>query len=194
MKHDIERVLVNEEKIRGRLDSMAVEIAGALSGDPLVVVVVMKGALVFAADLLRRMPRMLEIECLNVASYHGGTCSSGQVDFLDSRLPDLCGREVLVVDDILDTGRTLAAVVARLQAAGAARVWSCVLLAKEREREVPVTADFRGFVIEDEFVVGYGLDYHGRYRNLPFIGVLGAEAIRRGSVTQLGDAFPPAAS
>lgn len=180
MKDDIERVLVDEEVIDKRLDSMAVEIGQVLEEDPLLVVVLLKGALVFAADLLRRMPRMLEIECLNVASYHGATNSSGRVDFLDRVLPEVRGREVLVIDDILDTGRTLRAVVDRLLEEGAARVKTCVLLSKDRPREAAVEADFSGFVIGDEFVVGYGLDYQGRYRNLPFVGVLNPSAVARG--------------
>ena len=177
MKRDIERVLVDEQVIDKRLDVMAAEIGRELTEEPLLVVVLLKGAMVFAADLLRRMPRMLEIECLNVASYHGGTNSSGQVDFLDRVLPEVRGREVLVIDDILDTGRTLRAVVERLSAEGAVRVKTCVLLTKDRVREPAVEADFNGFVIGDEFVVGYGLDYRGRYRNLPFVGVLNARAI-----------------
>jgi hypoxanthine phosphoribosyltransferase len=179
MKDDIERVLVDEEVIGKRLDAMAAEIGRELREDPLLVVVLLKGALVFAADLLRRMPRLLEIECLNVASYHGGTSSSGRVDFLDRVLPEVRGREVLVVDDILDTGRTLRAVVDRLLDEGAARVKTCVLLSKDRTREAAVEADFTGFVIGDEFVVGYGLDYRGRYRNLPFVAVLHPAAAAR---------------
>ena len=176
MEDDIERVLVDEEVILRRLDTMALEVRRDFPGEVLLVVVLLKGAMVFAADLLRRMPRMLEIECLNVASYHGGTASSGTVDFLDRRLPDVAGRRVLVLDDILDTGRTLRAVVDRLLGEGAAEVKTGVLLAKDRERDADVAAEYVGFRIADEFVVGYGLDYQGRYRTLPYVGVLKAEA------------------
>jgi hypoxanthine phosphoribosyltransferase len=172
MEGDIERVLVDEQVIHRRLDGMADEVRGDFPGEVLVVVVLMKGALVFAADLLRRVPRMLEIECLNVASYHGGTGSSGVVSFLDHKLPDVKGRKVLVLDDILDTGRTLRAVVDRLLDEGATEVKTGVLLAKDKERAAAVEADYVGFYIADEFVVGYGLDYQGRYRNLPYVGVL----------------------
>ncbi|MGE9268721.1 MAG: phosphoribosyltransferase, partial [Verrucomicrobiales bacterium] len=114
MHQDIARVLVDEKVIEGRLDQMAEEILEELAeGEELQVVAILKGALVFMADLLRRMPVKLEIECLNVASYHGGTESSGQVDFLDKKLPEVSGRKVLLIDDILDTGRTLHAVAAR---------------------------------------------------------------------------------
>ncbi|BCX49478.1 hypoxanthine phosphoribosyl transferase [Haloferula helveola] len=176
MEDDVERVLIAEDVIERRLDAMAVEIRRDFPGEVLVVIVLLKGALVFSADLLRRLPRMLEIECLNVASYHGGTESSGKVDFLDRKLPDVNGRRVLVLDDILDTGRTLRAVVDRLTEMGAESVKTGVLLAKDKVRSAEVEADYVGFAIGDEFVIGYGLDYQGRYRNLPYVGTLKPEA------------------
>jgi len=176
MESDVERVLIAEDVIDKRLDAMAKEIRHDFPGEVIVVIVLLKGALVFAADLTRRLPRMLEIECLNVASYHGGTESSGKVDFLDRKLPDVLGRRVLVLDDILDTGRTLRAVVERLRGEGAAQVKTGVLLAKDKPRAAEVEADYVGFVIGDEFVIGYGLDYQGRYRNLPYVGTLRREA------------------
>lgn len=175
MERSIERILIDEKVIEKRLDVMAEEILEQFTGDPLVAIVLLKGAMVFAADLLRRIPRMLEIECVNVASYHGGTSSSGTVDFLDRKLPPVAGRDVLVLDDILDTGRTLAAVTERLRLEGARTVQTAVLLAKDKVRAVEVEADYVGFVIGDEFVVGYGLDYQGRFRNLPYIGVMKTE-------------------
>jgi hypoxanthine phosphoribosyltransferase len=174
---DVKKVLIDELVIEKRLDVMAGKILEEFGNEEFVAVVILKGAMVFMADLLRRMPVPLEIECLNVASYHGGTESSGTVDFLDKKLPDLKGRKVLVIDDILDTGRTLHAVGKRLREHGAALVRTCVLLSKDKERAVEVEADYTGFVIGDEFVVGYGLDYRGRYRNLPYIGVLKDERI-----------------
>lgn len=178
MHQDIERVLIDEAVISRRLDGMAREVLVDFGPGPLVVVGILKGALVFMADLLRRIPVPLEIECLNVASYHGGTESSGTVAFLDRALPPVAGRRVLVLDDILDTGRTLAAVTAELRAAGAAEVRTGVLLAKDKARAAEVEADYIGFAIGDEFVVGYGLDYNGLYRNLPYVGVLRPEAYR----------------
>jgi hypoxanthine phosphoribosyltransferase len=169
---DVERVLIDEKVIEKRLDAMAAEIDREFPAGPIVAIVLLKGAFVFAADLLRRIPRPLEIECLNVASYHGGTESSGVVKFLDHSLPDVKGRHVLVLDDILDTGRTLKAVSDRLREEGCIAVHTGVLLAKDRPRAEDVQADYVGFEIGDEFVVGYGLDYKGRYRNLPFVGVL----------------------
>lgn len=173
MHEDIERVLIAEEIIEKRLDVIAARICEDFaSDDSLQVVAILKGALVFMADLLRRIPLRLEIECLNVASYHGGTESSGQVDFLDHKLPDVRGRSVLLIDDILDTGRTLDAVTAKLLAMGAREIKTCVLLTKDKERAAGVEADYSAFEIADEFVVGYGLDYEGKYRNLPYVGVL----------------------
>ena len=131
------------------------------------------------ADLCRRLPVPLEIETLGVASYHGGTESSGVVEFLDTKLPEVKGRHILLIDDILDTGRTLKAVKERLLAIGAVTVKTSVLLSKEKERAEEVGADYIGFEIGDEFVVGYGLDYQGRYRNLPYVGVLKEEVYSR---------------
>jgi hypoxanthine phosphoribosyltransferase len=169
---DVDRVLIDEKIIEKRLDAMAAEIDREFPAGSIVAIVLLKGAFVFAADLLRRIPRPLEIECLNVSSYHGGTESSGVVKFLDHSLPDVQDRHVLLLDDILDTGRTLKAVRDRLLLEGCAAVHTGVLLAKDRPREEEVQADYVGFEIGDEFVVGYGLDYKGRYRNLPFVGVL----------------------
>jgi hypoxanthine phosphoribosyltransferase len=176
MRNDIERVLIDEEVIGKRLDSMAAEIEREFPPGPLVVVILLKGALVFAADLLRRVPRVLEIECLNVASYHGGLESSGTVDFPDRHFPEVKGHHVLLLDDILDTGRTLHAVTERLLQEGAVAVHTAVLLAKDKSRAWDVNADYIGFEIGDEFVVGYGLDYQGKYRNLPYVGVLKSSA------------------
>ncbi|MFK7851161.1 MAG: hypoxanthine phosphoribosyltransferase [Akkermansiaceae bacterium] len=178
MKKDIERVLIDEEVIERRLDSLAAKIEKDFPEGPIIVIILLKGALVFAADLLRRIPRELSIECLNVASYHGGLESSGKVNFLDRQFPDVKGSHVLLLDDILDTGRTLAAVSERLTEEGAAAVHSGVLLAKDKQRAADVEADYVGFEIGDEFVVGYGLDYQGKYRNLPYVGVLKLSATK----------------
>jgi hypoxanthine phosphoribosyltransferase len=172
LREDVERVLIDEKVIEKRLDAMAEEIDRDFPPGPIVAIVLLKGAFVFAADLLRRIPRPLDIECLNVASYHGGMESSGTVKFLDHALPDVKGRHVLLLDDILDTGRTLRAVADRLMEEGCIAVHTGVLLAKDKVRTENVQADYVGFEIGDEFVVGYGLDYKGRYRNLPFVGVL----------------------
>ncbi len=178
MKEDIERVLIDEAVIQRRIETMAREVDRDFPAGPILVIILLKGALVFAADLLRRIPRELSIECLNVASYHGGLESSGKVDFLDRIFPEVKGKHILLLDDILDTGRTLAAVSKRLTDEGATAVHTSVLLAKDKQRAEEVQADYVGFEIADEFVVGYGLDYQGRYRNLPYVGVLKKSAAK----------------
>lgn len=179
MHEDVERVLITEEVIEKRLGVIAKKIQRDFaSEEQLQVVGILKGALVFMADLLRRVPLRLEIECLNVASYHGGIESTGRVDFLDQKLPEVKGRCVLLIDDILDTGQTLEAVSRRLIKMGAREVKTCVLLTKDKPRATEVEADYSAFKIEDEFVVGYGLDYGGRYRNLPYVGVLKPNVIK----------------
>ena len=167
------RILFPAEVIAARLDELAAEITAFYEGKPLTVVAILNGSLPFAADLLRRIPLTLRLECLSVASYHGGTASSGSVSFLQTDLPYVLRRHVLLLDDILDTGRTLHAVRQRLLAEAAPiEVRSAVLLRKNKPRAQPFEADYVGFDIGDEFVVGYGLDYQGHYRNLPEIGVL----------------------
>ena len=130
------------------------------------------------ADLLRRVNLPLRIESLRVESYHGGTESSGEVTFNQLRLPDLDGVSVLIIDDILDSGRTLDAIGRRIaEECSPADVKICVLLDKQTERAVEVHPDYVGFRVGDEFVVGYGLDYQGRYRNLPYSGTLKKEFV-----------------
>lgn len=169
----LERILFDAPLIAARLDEMATEIIAFYQDKPLTVLAILNGSLVFAADLLRRIPLPLQLECLSVASYHGGTESSGTVTFLQTNLPDVSGRHVLILDDILDTGRTLHAVRQRLISESAPlSVRVGVLLRKKKDRAKSLNADYTGFDIEDEFVVGYGLDYQGHYRNLPMVGVL----------------------
>ena len=169
----IERILFPAAAIAARLDALATDITAFYQGKPLTVLAILNGSLPFAADLLRRIPLPLHLDCLSVASYYGGTASSGTVSFLQTRLPEVAGRHVLLLDDILDTGLTLHAVRQRLSAETAPlSIRSAVLLRKRKPRAEPFEADYVGFDIEDEFVVGYGLDYQGRYRNLPEIGVL----------------------
>jgi hypoxanthine phosphoribosyltransferase len=173
MLNDVERILFHEQTILSRLDELAAEITEAYRGKELTVIAVLNGSLIFAADLLRRIPLPLKLDCLSVASYHGGTESSGTVTFKQLAVPDIAGRHVLVIDDILDSGRTLHAICGRLRGeALPASVRICVLLRKLIARAEELEADFVGFDIGNEFVIGYGLDYQERYRNLPFVGVL----------------------
>jgi len=173
MVEDVERILIHEQTILSRLDELAREITEEYRGKELTVVAVLNGSLMFMADLLRRIPLPLKLDCLSVSSYHGGTESSGMVSFDQHSLPDIDERHVLVIDDILDSGRTLDAICAKLRSdCQPTSLAVCVLLAKRKSRAVEVRADYVGFEIGDEFVIGYGLDYDERYRNLPFVGVL----------------------
>lgn len=176
MLDDIARILFHEQTILARLDALAREITAEYTGKELTVIAVLNGSLIFTADLLRRIPLPLQLDCLSVASYHGGTESSGVVTFDQLSLPEVDGRHVLIVDDILDSGRTLHAICAKLRAeARPASVRISVLLRKDKPRAEELEAHYVGFDIGDEFVVGYGLDYMERYRNLPFVGVLRPE-------------------
>jgi hypoxanthine phosphoribosyltransferase len=173
MQSDLKRVLSREEEIAARLDRLAIQITEDYRGKDMTVLAILNGSLIFMSDLLRRIPLPLQLDCLRVKSYHGGTVSTGRVQFDHSALPLVQGRHVLLLDDILDSGNTLAAIIeaVRLEA-GPLSLKSCVLLRKVKKRSLAVEADYVGFDIEDEFVVGYGLDYQERYRNLPLIGVL----------------------
>jgi hypoxanthine phosphoribosyltransferase len=177
MLDDIDRILIHEQTILSRLDELAHQITTDYAGRELTVIAVLNGSLIFIADLMRRIPLPLRLDCLSVSSYHGGTESSGTVTFDQVSLPDIDGRHVLIVDDILDSGRTLHAICEKLgRECKPSSVAVCVLLAKKKERATEANADYVGFEIGDEFVVGYGLDFDERYRNLPFVGVLREEA------------------
>ena len=177
MQNDLERVLFDETTILKRLDELAAKIVEDYHDRELTVIAVLNGGLIFMADLLRRIPLPLKLDCLSVASYHGGTKSAGEVVFRQVALPDVSGRHILLLDDILDSGRTLEAIRRKLEEAHPLSVRLCVLLQKRITRPVPIESDYFGFEIENEFVVGYGLDYMERYRNLPCIGVLRKELI-----------------
>ena len=177
MQADLERILYDEATIHRRLDELAAHITTDYRERELTVVAILNGSLILMADLLRRIPLPLKLDCLSVASYHGGTKSVGELMFRQIPLPDITGRHVLILDDILDSGMTLATIREKLDAAGPLSIRICVLLEKKRTRVLPVEPDYVGFEIADEFVVGYGLDYMERYRNLPCIGVLREELI-----------------
>lgn len=166
-------VLITADEVRDRIDGLAAEIGAAYhDGRPVTVVGILTGCLVFMADLIRRIDLPLRVAFLTASSYRGEATTSGKLVIRDELLPDLTGRHVLLVDDILDTGKTLTRVVAHLLDRGAESVKVGVLLRKVGRQDVPFDPDFVGFTIPDKFVVGYGLDYNDEYRHLPFIGVL----------------------
>jgi hypoxanthine phosphoribosyltransferase len=180
MIQDVERILFHEQTILRRLDELGAQITRDYEGKELTIIAVLNGSIFFMADLLRRIQLPLRLDCLSVSSYHGGTTSTGVVTFDQTSLPEVNGRHVLLLDDILDTGHTLHAICGRLnQEADPASVRVCVLLRKDKVRAKNLEADYVGFDIGDEFVVGYGLDYLEKYRNLPFVGVLHPSVIAR---------------
>ncbi|MBV9492043.1 MAG: hypoxanthine phosphoribosyltransferase [Verrucomicrobia bacterium] len=173
MHCDLEKVLFEEAEIAARLDTLAKQITQDYQALEFTVIAILNGSLIFMADLLRRIPLPLQLDCLRVRSYYGSTVSSGKVDFDPAALANLKHRHVLLLDDILDSGHTLAAIIAAIrEQKQPLSIRSCVLLRKRKPRARAVEVDYVGFDIEDEFVVGYGLDYQESYRNLPLIGVL----------------------
>lgn len=165
--------LFDEGQIARRVDELAEEIAQAVGGE-LTIVALLKGSFVFAADLVRALDRAglaPHVEFMRVSSYGHAKVSSGEVRLI-GEVPDIIGRRLLLVDDILDTGRSLAFAVELLAERGADRVWTCALVDKPSRREIDFRADFIGFTVEDIFLVGYGIDYAEDYRHLPYLGTL----------------------
>ena len=171
---DIAKVLISEEEIRQRVGELAARVQSDFAGRDLVVVGLLTGTLMFLADLVRKIDLPLRLDFIGVSSYGDGT-ESRELVFTKELKLDVAGRDVLLVDDILDTGKTLRAVINKLGEMNPRQVRSCVLLSKKARREYDIIADYVGFEIPDEFVVGYGLDYAEKYRNLPHIGVLKPE-------------------
>lgn len=173
MKQEVSiSVVFDEEAIRERIERLAAEIAATQPKD-LLVVAILKGSYVFAADLLRAMHRYgmaPEVEFIELSSYREATVSSGQVRIVKDIESDVRGRRVMVLDDILESGRTLAFAKDLLTARGAAKVAICVMLEKPKKRAVQISADYVGFISPDYFLVGYGMDVAHRFRQLPFIG------------------------
>lgn len=167
----VARVLITRVEIERRLRVMAREIQLDFTDSELVVVSLLNGTIMFLADLVRHLSLPLRLDFIGVSTYREGRQSGDLVFTKDLRL-DVCGRDVLLVDDILDTGKTMTRVLQKLAALAPRRIRVCVLLDKPSRRIQSVQADYVGFEIPDAFVVGYGLDFAERYRNLPFIGVL----------------------
>lgn len=172
MEQDMERVLFTQEQVAGRIREMAQEITRDYAGKAPLVVGILRGSFIFMADLVRQLELPLSLDFMSASSYGAGTVSSGKVNIRLDLQEDIAGRDVLLVEDILDTGNTLSKLVAELQGRGPASLKLCVLLDKPDRRTKPIQADYVGFTIPDAFVVGCGLDYDQRYRNLPYIGIL----------------------
>lgn len=179
------RTLLSEDDIRDGVGKLATQIDEHFGGRPITNIAIMTGSIVLFADLIRSLSMPQRVGVIRASSYRGGT-SSGDLVVDDSMLIDVTGRDVLLVDDIFDTGKTLHRICNRLTEIGAASVTTAVLLHKRRDHDVEMRPDFAAFEIPDEFVVGYGLDYMDLFRNLPFVGVLEPDEIEQAKLTAAG--------
>jgi len=166
-------VLISEALIRDRVGELGRQIEADYQGRPLTIVAILTGSLILLADLIRQIQIPLRVAVLQASSYKGATTVAGTLAINEAFLPNVRDRDVLLLDDILDTGHTLATLVDKMDELGAARVRTAVLLRKVGRQEVHLEPDYCGFAIPDAFVVGYGLDYDDDYRHLPYVAVLG---------------------
>ncbi len=172
LEKDIQEVLFSEEQLARRVDEIAQQITRDYQGKEIVLISVLRGSFVFMADLVRRITLPCTVDFMAVSSYGSGTTSSGQVKIVKDLSEQIEGKDVLVVEDILDSGNTLSYLLKLLEARHPTSIRLCALLDKPERRTKPVAVQYCGFTIPDEFVVGYGLDYDEKYRNLPYIGIL----------------------
>ncbi len=172
MKNDIKEVLFTEEQLRQKVDELGAQITADYQGKNPLIVSVLKGSYVFMADLTRRIDVPCQVDFMVVSSYGAGTKTSGEVQIIKDLENSIDGRDLIIVEDILDSGVTLSYLMKVLAARGANSIRLCTLLSKPERRKVDIRVDYLGFEIPDEFVVGYGLDFAERYRNLPYIGIL----------------------
>jgi hypoxanthine phosphoribosyltransferase len=170
-RKEIRRILITDEQLARRVKILAREIERDFRGREMVVISLLSGTVMFLADLIRHLNLPLRLDFIGVSSYGLGT-ESGELVFTKELRLDVGGRDVLLVDDILDTGKTMSRVLPKIRALQPRRLKTCVLLDKPARRVEKIRADYAGFEIPDLFVVGYGLDFAERYRNLPFVGVL----------------------
>ncbi len=168
------QVLISEPEIQKRIGELGRQIEADYADKHLTIVAVLTGSLIVLADLIRRIELPLRVALLQASSYKGATTTAGALIINEAFAPDVEGRDVLLLDDILDTGHTLATLVGRMQSRGALSVKTAVLLRKIGRQEVHIEPDYCGFTIPDKFVVGYGLDFNDDYRHLPYVGVLDA--------------------
>ena len=172
LEQDIERVLFTEQELKDRVAEIAARIDRDYAGKEPMLISVLRGSFIFMADLARAITLPCTVDFMAVSSYGSGTTSSGQVKITKDLSESIEGRDIIVVEDILDSGNTLSYLFQLLQARHPASVRLCTLLDKPSRRTKPITADYTGFTVDDLFVVGYGLDYAEKYRNLPYIGIL----------------------
>ena len=169
---DLESVMFTEEQIKNRVRELGLELKKTYGEGEFTIVSIINGAVMFTADLMREIENPVRLDCVRISSYGNRTTSVGAPQVVHSLTIDIARRHVLLIDDILDTGKTITLVSGLIMKLGPASLRTCVLLDKVGRRQVPFDADFVGFKIPDKFVIGYGLDFAERYRNLPCIGVL----------------------
>ena len=172
MHDDIREVLVSEAQLKERVAQLGAQISKDYAGKNLMLVSILKGSVVFMADLMRAITIPVSIDFMVVSSYGAGTNTSGLVKIVKDLDQNLVGKDVLIVEDILDTGVTLSKLKPMLELRNPNSIRICTILDKPSRRKADISADYQGFAVPDEFVVGYGLDYDEKYRNLPYVGVL----------------------
>jgi hypoxanthine phosphoribosyltransferase len=177
LERAVEEVLIDEERLRGRIAELGEEISADYAGRDLLLIGVLKGAVFFMADLMRHLTVTCELDFMAISSYGAATDSSGVVRILKDLDINIAGRDVLVVEDIIDSGLTLSYLMRNLEAREPASLEVCALLTKPDRREIEVPVRYVGFEIPNRFVIGYGLDFGERYRNLPYVGVLNPDLI-----------------
>lgn len=175
MHDDIQKVLLDEQTIRSKVKELAAQLSADYEGRRPVFICILRGAVIFMADLMRHLTIPATMDFMAISSYGSGTRTSGVVRILQDLDQSIEGRHVVIVEDIIDSGLTLSYLVENLRSRHPASLATCVLLDKPARREVPFKPDYVGFDVPDEFVVGYGLDYAEDYRHLPYIGVLKPE-------------------
>ncbi|CAH0416514.1 Hypoxanthine-guanine phosphoribosyltransferase [Periweissella fabaria] len=175
MNNDIERVLYSEADIAAAAQRIGAQLAHDYAGKTPILLSVLKGAILWTVDVMRAMDEYAEIEFIDVSSYHGGVESAGSITLKTDLTTDVKGRDIIILEDIVDTGRTLKYMIELLKQRGANSIKVASLLDKKEGRVVEIDVDYIGFDVPNEFVVGYGLDYKDLYRNLPYVGVLKPE-------------------
>ena len=172
MHKDVERILYTEEELRDRVKALGGQITADYAGRAPLLISVLRGSYIFMADLTRSIDLDVMVDFMAVSSYGAGTVSSGQVEIKKDLSDSIEGKDLIIVEDILDSGNTLYYLLDVLRARKPASIRICTLMDKPERRVKPITVDYVGFTVPDAFIVGYGLDYAERYRNLPYVGVL----------------------
>ncbi|MHC4196359.1 MAG: hypoxanthine phosphoribosyltransferase [Planctomycetota bacterium] len=179
MKEDVEKVVATEEEIRQKVQEISRQLAEDYKGKELTLIGILNGSLVFLSDVIRQLPFPMRLDTIGASTYGNSTSPKAETVLLSQLRVDIEGRDVLLVDDIIDTGKTLCKVVEDIRSCNPRTLKTCVLLNRKSRRSEDIEPDYTGFEIGDDFVVGYGLDYNNCYRNLPYIAVLKPECYTR---------------